>query len=84
MVEEEEEAVSIFFFFLANKNGSLLLLLFVAPETERERDAERFAAEAVVVLPTESDLKEGEEEVEEEVRCLGSGKDEVTSFPSFS
>lgn len=60
-------------------------MTFLAPETEREREAERLAAEVVVVLPTESDLKEGDEvEEEEEERCLGSGKDEVTSFPSFS
>lgn len=84
-VDEEEEGVKAFFF--ASKNGSLLLLLFtvtfLAPEAEREREAETVVV--VVEVARESDLKEGEEEeVEEEERCLGRGKEEVTSFPSFS
>ena len=58
-------------------------MTILTPEAEREREAETVVA--VVVEPTESDLKEGdEEEVEEEERCLGRGKEEVTSFPSFS
>ncbi|AAF26991.1 unknown protein [Arabidopsis thaliana] len=72
--EDEEEAASMFFFFLARRNGRLLLLVESLPLLADERDRAREVVEGVKDL--------GEEE--ERWLGLGTGKEEVTSLPSFS